>query len=135
MTLLDALNPYRWLLAGALFAALVLGVPLIVHRYDEARRDEGREEIRELARRAAEQQKERNLQLQRAAEKRYVVRAAAREELLVTTRKEIDQAPAPSGPDCRLDPRAVRLLNAAAACTRSDPAATCGPGDGLPDPR
>jgi hypothetical protein len=40
------LNPYRWLLAAALIAALSIGFVTAKHHYDEGKRDEGRAEGR-----------------------------------------------------------------------------------------
>lgn len=133
MNLLAWLNPYRWLLVGALVAAVAIGVPIIVHRYDEARRDEGRAEIRAADKVAADAQTARNRELQRAAELHYVVQAQTRDRYFVTTVKEISDAAAPLAA-CPV-PDAVRVrLNAAAACARGDSPASCGPTGEVPIP-
>jgi hypothetical protein len=80
---------------------------------------------------AAEAQTERNRELQRATEKKYVVQAEAREEFIAVTVREIHEAAAPLA-DCRV-PDAVRLrLDAAARCALGDSAAACGADGQLP---
>lgn len=83
---------------------------------------------------AAEAQAERNRELARAAEKRYVVQAEARERVIVTTITEVRDATqhlasVPLGAD------AVRLLNHAGACASEDRPATCGDDGKVRDPR
>jgi hypothetical protein len=121
------------MLAALVIAAVVLGVPIIVHRYDEARRDEGRAEIRAEDKAAADAQTTRNRELQRAAELRYVVKAQGQDRFFVTTVKEIRDAAAPLA-SCPVPADVVRLLNDAARCARGDSEAACGPAGTLPGP-
>lgn len=134
MRFLDWMNPGRWLLLAALAAALFFGIPLIVHRYDEARRDEGRQERAEETRIAAEEQTAKNRDLQRAAEKRYVVQAETRTRYLTKTTTEVRYAAAPLA-SCPVPEPARVQLNAAAACARGDPAAACGADGKVPAAR
>lgn len=83
--------------------------------------------------RAAQEQATRNLELQREAEKRYVVQGETRDRYFVTTVKEIHEAAAPLAA-CAV-PDAVRVrLNALAACAASDSAASCGAAGKVPSP-
>lgn len=132
MNWIQWIAPGRLLLVGALAAALVFGVPLIVGRYNDGLREEGRQEVREAGRIAAEAQAARNRELQRAAELRYTVTAAARDRFFVQTVKEVHHAAAPLAACPVPEPVRVRL-NAAAGCVR-DPEAPCGVLDGVSGP-
>lgn len=119
--------------------AVVLGGVLLLawaalQAYDERRREEGRAEIRAASQAAAEAQTARNLELQRAAEKRYTVQAEPRERFITQTITEVRHA-TQNLAACRLEPGAVRLLNDAAACARGDSPAACGAGEPLPATR
>jgi len=74
----------------------------------------------------AQIQKDRNLELQRASEKRYTVNAEVRDRFIIETitevRHETDNLRA-----CVLTPAARGLLNAAAAC--ADSPASCSSGE------
>jgi hypothetical protein len=80
---------------------------------------------------AAQEQAERNRELQRQAELHYVVSREARERFQVVTIREIHDASAPLAA-CPLPDRVRLRLNALAACART---ATCGPADEVPDAR
>jgi hypothetical protein len=84
--------------------------------------------------RAVEAQREANLDLQRAAEKRYVVQAAARERVITQTITEVRYA-AQSLASCPVPADARRLLNEAARCARGDSASACGADDAVPAAR
>jgi hypothetical protein len=92
--MLGFLIPAQWLLYGALALSIVIGVPLIVHRYNDGLREEGRAEIRAADKAAAEAQTKRNLELQRAAEMRYTVKAETRERFITKTITEVRHATA-----------------------------------------
>lgn len=76
----------------------------------------------------------RNRELQRAAEKRYVVQGQTRDRWFVTTVKEISDAAAPLAACPVPEPVRVRL-NAAAACASGDSPAACGADVQVPDAR
>lgn len=82
---------------------------------------------------AAEQQAARNRELQRQAEKRYVVQAATREKFIVQTVKEISVEAAPLA-DCRVPDRLRVRLDALRTCALGDTGASCGPDGSLPQP-
>lgn len=126
--------PIRLILIGALVLAVVIGVPIVVGRYNESLREDGRAEVREQVRIQAEAQTARNRDLQRAAEVRYTVQAEARTRFITRTVKEIHEVAAPLA-DCRV-PDAVRVrLSAAAACASGDTPATDCPGEPVPAAR
>lgn len=126
------LNPYRWILLAALAAAVFIGVPIIVHRYNDGLREEGRAEVREEVRIAAESQTESNRELGRMAERRYSLASSAREKFFTTTAREIHDAATPLAA-CSVPERVRLRLNAAAACARGDSEAACGSNAALPD--
>jgi hypothetical protein len=74
---------------------------------------------------AMQAQRDRNLDLQRAAEKNYVVQAGIRDHFIVETITEVRHETANLAA-CQLTPGAVRLFNDAADCARSDRSASCG---------
>ena len=43
MNLLKFLDPYRWLLAAGLIAALAIGIPILWHRHNEHQQEIGYE--------------------------------------------------------------------------------------------
>jgi hypothetical protein len=121
------LNPGRWLAVMALLGVLTLAY----FGWRGQQREIGRQEVRAELATAAEAQTARNRDLQRAAELRYTVTAQAREVFITRTTQEVRRA-SKSLAACPVPVDAVRLLNAAAACARGDPAAACGAGDGVP---
>lgn len=126
--------PVRWMVAGAVGVALVVGVPILIGRYNESLREDGRAEVREEMRQVAEEQTARNRELQRAAELRYTVVAETRDRFITKTVKEVHYAAAPLAA-CPV-PDAVRLrINAASACARDDSGAACAADDGVPAAR
>lgn len=79
-------------------------------------------------------QKDRNRELQRAAERNYVVQAGVRDRFITETITEIRYAAAPMAA-CPV-PADVRVrLNAAAACARAERSAACDAGKPVPDAR
>lgn len=79
-------------------------------------------------------QKDRNRELQRAAERNYVVQAGVRDRFITETITEIRHEAAPMAA-CPV-PTDVRVrLNAAAACARGDRSAACDAGKPVPDAR
>jgi hypothetical protein len=121
------LNPGRWLAVMALLGVLTLAY----FGWRGQQREIGRQEVRAELATAAEAQTARNRDLQSAAELRYTVTAQAREVFITRTTQEVRRA-SKSLAACPVPVDAVRLLNAAAACARGDPAAACGAGDGVP---
>lgn len=124
------------LLAAAVL--LVLGIGWKV-RHDGI--EAGRAEVqakwdkdRALLNTEMQAQRERNRELQRAAERNYVVRAGVRDRVITETIMEIRYAAAPMAA-CTV-PEPVRLrLNAAAACARGDRSAACDADQPVPDAR
>lgn len=83
---------------------------------------------------AADAQRTRNLELQRAAERNYTVTRATQAQFFTASAQEVTHAAAPLA-DCPV-PVPVRVrLNAAAACARGDSPAACGSPTGMPDAR
>jgi uncharacterized protein HemX len=121
------LNPGRWLAVMALLVVLTLAY----FGWRGQQREIGRQEVRAELATAAEAQTARNRDLQRAAELRYTVTAQAREVFITRTTQEVRRV-SKSLAACPVPVDAVRLLNAAAACARGDPAAACGAGDVVP---
>lgn len=83
---------------------------------------------------AMEEQRERNRDLQRVAEKRYVVQQSVREEFIAVTVKEIRHETQNLAP-CVLADGARERLRAAARCAREDRPAACGTGEQVRDAR
>lgn len=131
---MDFLNPYKWLLWGGLALAVCVGVPIIVHRYNDGLREEGRAEEREAARIVAEAQTTSNRELGRLAELHLSAISTKQEKFFSTVSKEIAHAAAPLSACPIPEPVRVRL-NAAAACVRGDSATPCGNDDPMPDAR
>lgn len=117
---------------------LVLGIGWAI-RHDGIKA--GRAEVqakwdKDRARLNAEMQAqlERNRELQRAAERNYVVQAGVRDRVITETITEVRYAAAPMAA-CPV-PEPVRLrLNAAAACARGDRSAACDADQPVPDAR
>ena len=123
--------PPRWLVIGALVAALAVLLGVWDHRRLAAAEKRGADGVRAEYAAAAEEQRTRNLELQRAAEQRYVVQAEVRERFIVETITEIQHAAAPLA-SCALPADAVRLLNSAGRCASGSDPTACGPGDAVP---
>ena len=130
-----------WWAKALILAALLAAAGWAVHTYNDHLREQGREEVRaewtvdrEAARKTVEAQRERNIELQRAAEKRYVVQAQVRDRYIIQTVKEIHEAAAPLAA-CPV-PSGVRVrLNSLAACARADSTTACGADGQVPDTR
>ena len=124
-----------------ILAALLAAAAWAVHTYNEWIREPERATCaaekasdREATRKTVEAQRERNIELQRAAEKRYVVQAQVRDRYIIQTVKEIHEAAAPLAA-CPV-PSGVRVrLNSLAACARADSTAACGADGQVPDTR
>lgn len=129
--MLDALNPYRWLIAAATAAALLAAAWWGLSRWQESLREEGRAEVRAAVAAEANAQRQRNLDLQRAAEKRYVVQAEVRERVITQTITEVHYAAAPLA-TCPVPADVVRLLNRASRCAGEGGPAACEPGGPVP---
>lgn len=125
------LSPRLWI-ALALAAALAF-THLTVYRAGRHAVQAQWDEAKVAQERAAQAQAERNRELQRAAEKRYVVQGQVRDRFFVTTIKEIRDAAAPLAACPVPEPVRVRL-NAAAQCARGDSPAACGADDRVPGP-
>lgn len=127
-----------WLLNWRVWAALALAGALAFSHLTAYRKGKHAvqaewDEARVEQERATQEQAERNRELSRAAEKRYVVQQDARDRFIVTTVKEISDAAAPLA-DCRV-PDAVRLrLNEARACALGDSSACGSPDGSVPKP-
>ncbi len=126
MNLLKFLDPYRWLLAAGLIAALAIGIPILWHRHNEHQQEIGYKRRAEEDRKASEAQTARNRELQRAAELRYTVQTEARDRFITKTVTEVRYAAQPLAACPVPEPLRVRL-NQAGAC--ADSAAACGLGD------
>jgi arginine exporter protein ArgO len=122
-----------WIKAVVLGGVALLLWAALAH-HNESMREQGRVEVREQTRQAAEAQATRNRELQRAAELRYTVQAEARERVIVETVTEVRYA-TQSLAACPVPADAVRLFNHAAGCTRTDLAAPCGAGQPVPAAR
>lgn len=127
MTLL--LNP-RFLILLAVLAALSFSHFTVYRKGKATVRAEWAAERVEMERQA-QAQAQRQRDLQRAAELRYTVQAGVREEFIGYTITEIRHVAAPLA-SCAVPADAIRLLNRAAECARSDSAATCGAGEPVP---
>lgn len=119
------LVPTSLLIRLGLAAAAVAGAVAAYAWWAGELREEGRAEVRAEMAAAVAAQEARNRELQRAAEKRYVVAAEIRERVIVETIVEVRHA-AQDLAACPVPDRARRLLNDAAACARDGSAAACG---------
>lgn len=135
MNVLATVNPFtKYLYAGAavaIVAALAFS-HLTVYRAGRHAVQAEWDEANVKQERAVQEQAQRNRDLQRQAELRYVVRGETRDRFFVETVKEIQHAAAPLAACLVPEPVRVRL-NAANACAR-DLAAACGAADEVPRP-
>lgn len=123
--ILLALKYWKWIAGAVLIASLVIGIPLAKHHYDSGQQAIGYDMRAAEDKAAADAQTARNLDLQRQAEKKYVVTHDAQEKFFVETVKEVVHDAAPLAA-CGI-PEPVRLrINAAIECASADPAPTCG---------
>jgi hypothetical protein len=129
MTLL--LNPRLWIalaLAGVLafshFTVYRSGRAAVQAKWDAAAVAQER---------ASQAQTARNLELQRAAERKYVVQQDARDRFHTVTVREISHEAA-SLASCPVPERLRMRFNAARDCALGDPAASCGADDPLHKP-
>jgi hypothetical protein len=125
------LNPRAWLalivtavLALTHLTAYRAGRHAVQARWDAAKVVQEREANAAAAR---------NRDLQRQAEKRYVVAREGQDRFFVETIKEIEHASAPLAACPVPEPVRVRL-NAAAACARGDSPSACGAPGEVPSP-
>lgn len=125
-------------LKGVAAAVLVAGAAAGFSWFVHHERDIGRTEVQAKwdAERVAlqaevQEQRARNLDLQRAAEKRYTVVTEVRERFITKIAPEVRNA-TDNLAACRLSPAAVRLLDAASRCAGKDRPATCATGDPVP---
>lgn len=122
----------------AIGAVVIVGGVILWNGYIGGERREafaaGQKDAQDKARVVADAQAERNRELQRAAEKRYVVQAGVRDRFIVQTVREVRHATVHLA-TCPVGADGVRLLNDAAACAREDRPATCGADASVPSPR
>ena len=127
--LIPAFYRYAAIAAAVVLAALALAA------WDSARLKRAEKRGADLVRAAveaeADAQRQRNLDLQRAAEKRYVVQAEVRERVITQTITEVHYAAAPLA-SCPVPADVVRLLNRASRCAGEGGPAACEPGGPLP---
>jgi hypothetical protein len=145
------MNPLYKLAAIALVVLGVAGaVTFAIHRYGNGRAEAARAEatakgdakLAKLkaqwdAERAALQAKvqsqfDRNLELQRAAEKQYVVQGEIRDHYITNTVIEVRHETANLAA-CVVSAPAVRMFNDAGRCASEDSAAACGADGKVPD--
>lgn len=91
----------------------------------DAREAKGYARHQQEAKDLADQQAQRNRDLQRAAELRYTVQAETRDRFITTTITEVRHATAHLDA-CPVGAAGVLRLNAAAQCAREDRPASCG---------
>lgn len=115
--------------AALLCAALIFGWSRLTAHYE----DRGYQRRVAEDREAAEAQTARNRDLQRAAEKRYVVEAGVRDRFITKTVREIRYVAAPLA-TCPVPDAARGMLNDAAACARGDSPSACGADGKLRNP-
>ncbi len=119
----------RLIIIAAIVAAAVAGWWRLTAYYEGRGYTRAQAEARALA----DAQRERNRDLQRAAELRYTVTTAARERVITQIQAEVRYVTQHLA-TCPVGAGAVSLLNRAAECARQDRPAACGPGDGVPNP-
>lgn len=124
---------YRWVALAILIAALAIGIPLAKHHYDATQQKAGYDKRAAEDKAASEAQIARNLDLQRAAEKRYVVARDTQDHYFVTTVKEVHELAAPLA-SCPISDALRLRVNAAIECASADPAPTCGTSGEVPGP-
>lgn len=141
MNPLDLIPVQYRLLAEAIFVLIVLAAAaacgaMVMHWRDGtqlAKTQAAWAQERASLAQQVQQQQAHNIELQQAAEKKYVVQGEARDHYFVTTVKEIHDAAAPLAA-CPV-PDAVRLrIDAAGDCARSDSPAACDGNQRVPDP-
>lgn len=132
-----ALIPLRAWLAAGIALALFIGAGW----FGAHERNVGRAQVQvqwdaERARLQAQiaAQNERNIELQRQAEKRYTVQAQTRDRVITQTITEVRNATV-SLASCPVPAGAISLLNAASRCASEDSAAACGAGDAVQPPQ
>jgi hypothetical protein len=132
-------NPTRWLILAVVVASLASAGGLVLHHYGNGRYEAGKAEVtaKWMAERAAlkdqvQAQRDKNLELQRAAEKRYVVQGEIRDHYITQTITEVRHETANLAA-CVLTPVARSLLNDAGRCASEDSAAACGADGKVPD--
>lgn len=130
MDLLKWLDPTRWIVLGLIALALVAGYAEFVHH----QRSIGYQRRAAEDKAAADAQTTRNLELQRASEKRYIVRREGQDQFFTQTITEVRYAAAPLA-SCPLPADLVRLLNDSAHCASDDTAASCSPAGKVPGSR
>jgi hypothetical protein len=130
---------YKFLAIAALVLGLLAAASAALHHYGNGRYEAGKAEVtaKWMAERAAlkdevQAQRDKNLDLQRAAEKRYVVQGEIRDHYITQTITEVRHETANLAA-CVLTPVARSLLNAAASCASEDSAASCGADGKVPD--
>jgi hypothetical protein len=134
------MNPLYKLAAIALLVlGIVGGIGYAVVHYGDKREAQGEAKVKaawdkERAALAAEvqSQRDRNLELQRAAEKQYVVQGEIRDHYITNTVIEVRHETANLAA-CPVSNAAVRMFNRAASCASSDSAAACGADGKVPD--
>lgn len=134
MNPLNLLGPWKYAVYAAIAAALIGMSALLVHRYNDGLREEGRAEIRAADKAASEAQTARNIELQKAAEKRYTVVAQVRDHYITETITEVRHEAAALAA-CPVPEPARVHLNATAECARGDSAAACGDDKPVPSAR
>lgn len=122
----------------AIGAVVIVGGVILWNGYIGGERREadaaGYKRALDEARIVADAQAERNRELQRMAERRYVVQAGVRDRFIVQTVTEVRHATVHLA-SCPVGADGVRLLNDAAACAREDRPATCGADGPMPSTR
>jgi hypothetical protein len=111
----------RAIAIAILCAAVIAGWWRLTAYYD----GRGYERRKQEDSKAAQEQTDRNRDLQRAAELKYTVQAGVREVFITNTVKEI-RYDTQNLAACVLTPGAVRRLHDAAECAREDRPASCG---------
>jgi hypothetical protein len=127
--------PYRLAIAAFFVAICTLGLFAYGHR--QFVKGEAATQVRWDAERVAlkaqvQAQAARNLDLQRAAEKRYVVQGEIRDHYITKTITEIRHETANLAA-CVVSAPAVRMFNDAGSCASEDSASACGTDGKVPD--
>jgi hypothetical protein len=127
-----------FLLNPRILASLVFAIVLAFTHFSAYRKGKQTERLRSDAVLIAQEREvqahaARNRELQRAAEKRYVVQQDARDRFHTVTVKEIAREAAPLAA-CPVPPDAIRMLNAARDCALGHSPSSCGADDPLHKP-
>jgi len=118
----------RFAIECLVILALAVGSMFALHHYGQTRYKAGQAAQLAVDREIADQQRERNRDLQRSAEKKYTVQTEVRDRFFTETILEVRHEAAPLA-TCPV-PESLRLrLNEAAACARQDRPASCSVGD------